>query len=105
MRKAGSGIALLASAYLAGRFWTEREPGALRGKSTLIPAPHNVRFGDVKEYSGILPDPAGSTTASDSLAEIATSDDAGTVACWAWAADQRAREATARVCEASAPSK
>lgn len=71
LRKARSGIALLTPAYLAGRFWTERELGALLGKSTLIPVLHNVTFDDVKEYSGILPDLAGFTTARDSVAEIA----------------------------------
>jgi len=71
VRKARSGIPLLTPAYLAGRFWTERELGALLGKSTLIPVLHNVSFDDVKEYSGILPDFAGFTTAHDSVAEIA----------------------------------
>lgn len=71
LRKARSGIALLTPAYLAGRFWTERELGALLGKSTLIPVLHQVTFDDVKEYSGILPDLAGFTTASDSVEEIA----------------------------------
>ena len=71
LRKARSGIALLTPAYLAGRFWTERELGALLGKSTLIPVLHNVTFDDVKEYSGILPDLAGFTTARDSIVEIA----------------------------------
>lgn len=71
LRKARSGIALLTPAYLAGRFWTERELGALLGKETLIPVLHNVTFDDVKEYSGILPDLAGFTTQRDSVAEIA----------------------------------
>ncbi len=71
LRKARSGIALLTPAYLAGRFWTERELGALLGKSTLIPVLHQVTFDDVKEFSGILPDLAGFTTASDSVDEIA----------------------------------
>lgn len=71
LRKARSGIALLTPAYLAGRFWTERELGALLGKETLIPVLHNVTFGDVREYSGILPDLAGFTTASDSVEDIA----------------------------------
>jgi hypothetical protein len=71
LRKARSGIALLTPAYLAGRFWTERELGALLGKSTLIPVLHNVTFSDVREYSGILPDLAGFTTAQDSVTEIA----------------------------------
>lgn len=71
LRKARSGIALLTPAYLAGRFWTERELGALLSKSTLIPVLHNVTFDDVRQYSGILPDLAGFTTASDSIENIA----------------------------------
>ena len=71
LRKARSGIALLTPAYLAGRFWTERELGALLSKNTLIPVLHNVTFDDVKQYSGILPDLAGFSTASDSVEEIA----------------------------------
>jgi hypothetical protein len=71
LRKARSGIALLTPAYLAGRFWTERELGALLGKDTLIPVLHHVTFEDVKQYSGILPDLAGFTTAQDSLSDIA----------------------------------
>lgn len=72
LRKARSGIALLTPAYLTGRFWTERELGALLGKETLIPVLHNVTFEDVKQYSGILPDLAGFTTAQDSIADIAS---------------------------------
>jgi len=71
LRKARSGIALLTPAYLTGRFWTERELGALLSKETLIPVLHNVTFDDVKQYSGILPDLAGFTTAQDSIADIA----------------------------------
>ena len=71
LRKARSGIALLTPAYLTGRFWTERELGALLSKSTLIPVLHNVNFDDVKEYSGILPDLAGFTTAQDTIETIA----------------------------------
>jgi hypothetical protein len=71
LRKARAGIALLTPAYLAGRFWTERELGALLSKETLIPVLHKVTFEDVKQYSGILPDLAGFTTAQNSLAEIA----------------------------------
>ena len=71
LRKARAGIALLTPAYLAGRFWTERELGALLSKETLIPVLHNVTFEDVKQYSGILPDLAGFSTASDSISDIA----------------------------------
>ena len=71
LKKAYSGIALLTPAYLAGRFWTERELGALLGKETLIPVLHNVTFEDVKEYSGILPDLAGFTTENDTVEDIA----------------------------------
>jgi len=71
LRKARSGIAILTPAYLTGRFWTERELGVLLNKQTLIPVLHNVTFDDVREYSGILPDLAGFTTAQDSIPDIA----------------------------------
>lgn len=71
LRKARSGIALLTPAYLAGRFWTERELGALLSKNTLIPVLHNVTFDDVRQYSGILPDLVGFSTTSDSIEGIA----------------------------------
>lgn len=71
LAKAHCGIALLTPAYIAGRFWTERELGPLLGKSTLIPVLHNVTFEEVKEYSGILPDLAGFETARHSVEEIA----------------------------------
>lgn len=71
LRKARSGITVLTPAYLTGRFWTERELGALLNKSTLIPVLHNVTFDDVKQYSGILPDLAGLTTQHDSVEDIA----------------------------------
>jgi hypothetical protein len=59
------------AAYLAGRFWTERELGALLNKPTLIPVLHEVTFQDVGEYSGILPDLAGFTTDRDPVRVIA----------------------------------
>ncbi len=71
LQKARSGIALLTPAYLAGRFWTERELGALLSKDTLIPVLHNCTFDDVKQYSGILPDLAGFTTEHDTVQSIA----------------------------------
>lgn len=71
LRKARTGIALLTPAYLVGRFWTERELGALLSKSTLIPVLHGVTFDEVKQYSGILPDLAGFTTERDSVTVIA----------------------------------
>lgn len=71
LRKARTGIALLTPSYLTGRFWTERELGALLNKSTLIPVLHGVTFDDVKQYSGILPDLAGFTTSHDSVTGIA----------------------------------
>ena len=71
LAKAHCGIALLTPAYIAGRFWTERELGALLGKKTLIPVLHGVTFKQVAEYSGILPDLVGFQTAEHSVAEIA----------------------------------
>ena len=66
-----SGIALLTPAYVAGRFWAERELGALLHKETLIPVLHEVTFEQVAEYGGILPDLAGFETARDSIEVIA----------------------------------
>jgi hypothetical protein len=71
LQKARAGIAVLSPAYLAGRFWTERELGALLHKETLIPVLVNCTFEDVKEFSGILPDLAGFTTDTDSVESIA----------------------------------
>lgn len=71
LRKAGAGIAVLTPAYLTGRFWTQRELGALLHKDVLIPVLEGVTFADVAEYSGILPDLAGFTTAEDDIATIA----------------------------------
>lgn len=71
LRSARCGIALLTPAYLTGRFWTERELGALLHKSMLIPVLHNVTFAEVGEYSGILPDLAGFETRRDTVEIIA----------------------------------
>ena len=71
LQKARAGVVLLTPAYVAGRFWTERELGALLGKETLIPVLHKVTFAEVKEYSGILPDLAGFETARDTVEVIA----------------------------------
>ncbi len=71
LQKARTGIVLLTPAYVAGRFWTERELGALLGKETLIPVLHNVTFEQVAEYSGILPDLAGFETSRDPVEIIA----------------------------------
>lgn len=71
LARARAGVVLLTPAYLTGRFWTERELGALLHKETLIPVLHGVTFADVAEYSGILPDLAGFTTDLDSVPAIA----------------------------------
>jgi len=71
LRSARCGIALLTAAYLTGRFWTERELGALLHKETLIPVLHGVTFDDVAQYSGIVPDLAGFETSRDSITTIA----------------------------------
>jgi len=57
--------------YLTGRFWTERELGALLHKSMLIPVLHGVSFTEMAEYSGFLPDLAGFETKRDSIEVIA----------------------------------
>jgi hypothetical protein len=71
LQKARAGVALITPAYLVGRFWTERELGALLHKETLIPVLHGVGFDQVAEYSGILPDLAGFETSRDSVEVIA----------------------------------
>lgn len=71
LQKARAGLVLLTPAYLVGRFWTERELGALLNKETLIPVLHGVDFKQVKEYSGILPDLAGFETSRDDIGLIA----------------------------------
>jgi hypothetical protein len=71
LRKARAGVVLLTPAYLVGRFWTERELGALLRKETLIPVLHGVTFKQVEEYSGILPDLAGFETERDDVYSIA----------------------------------
>jgi hypothetical protein len=71
LQKARAGIVVLTRAYLEGRFWTERELGALLHKEMLIPVLHGVAFKDVAEYSGILPDLAGFETSRDSVDVIA----------------------------------
>jgi hypothetical protein len=71
MRFARCGIALPTPAYLTGRFWTERELGALLHKSTLLPVLHNVTFEQVAEDSGILPDLGGFAPSRDSVDVIA----------------------------------
>jgi hypothetical protein len=71
LQKARAGIVLLTPAYLVGRFWTERELGALLHKEMLIPVLHGVTFEEVAEYSGILPDLAGFETSRDSVETIA----------------------------------
>ncbi len=71
LRKARAGVVLLTPAYLVGRFWTERELGALLHKETLIPVLHGATFKEVEQYSGILPDLAGFETARDDIETIA----------------------------------
>ncbi|GLW28592.1 toll/interleukin-1 receptor domain-containing protein [Actinoplanes regularis] len=71
LRLARAGVVVLTPAYLAGRFWTERELGALLHKDTVIPVLHNVTFADVRNFSAIMQDLAGFTTAEDNIPEIA----------------------------------
>ncbi len=71
LQKARAGVVLLTPAYLVGRFWTERELGALLHKETLIPVLDGVTFEQVAEYSGILPDLAGFQTSRDSIKVVA----------------------------------
>lgn len=72
LARARAGVVVLTPAYLSGRFWTQRELGALLHKDTLIPVLQGVTFANVAEYSGILPDLAGFTTERDTVDQIAT---------------------------------
>jgi hypothetical protein len=69
--RAKAGIVVLTPAFIAGRFWTERELGVLLGKPRLIPVLHKVTFEDVAKYSGILQDLAGFETRNSDVADIA----------------------------------
>ena len=71
LRLSRAGVVILTPAYLTGRFWTERELGALLHKDTVIPVLHNVTFADVNNYSAFLGDIVGFSTAEDSIATIA----------------------------------
>jgi hypothetical protein len=71
LAKARSGVVVLTPAYVTGRFWTERELGALLHKDTVVPVLHAVTFNDVSMFSGILGDLAGFSTANDSIETIA----------------------------------
>lgn len=71
LAKARAGVAVLSPAYIAGRFWTDRELGSLLHKDTLIPVLQGVTFEDVKRMSGILHDLAGFETSRDSVDLIA----------------------------------
>jgi hypothetical protein len=71
LAKARSGVVVLTPAYIAGRFWTERELGALLHKNAVIPVLHSVTFADVATYSCILSDLAGFTTEADAVETIA----------------------------------
>jgi hypothetical protein len=68
---ARSGVVVLTPAFIAGRFWTERELAVLLNKPTLVPVLHGVTWADVRDFSGILPDLAGFSTARDSVRVIA----------------------------------
>ncbi len=94
LRTARCGVALLTAAYLAGRFWTERELGALLHKETLIPVLHGVTFSQVAEYSGILPDLAGFETRLDTV-DIIAEKIAAAVLGYSWCGARSAGRAVA----------
>ena len=67
---ARAGVVVLTPAYLAGRFWTQRQLGALLPKDTLIPVLHSVTFAGVAEYRHPAR-PGWLHPARDTVAEIA----------------------------------
>lgn len=68
---AEGGVVVLTPAYLTGRFWVERELGALLHKRTVVPVLHGVTFDEVGNYSSFLQDLLGFTTDNNTPAEIA----------------------------------
>lgn len=71
LRSSRCGIVLLTPAYAAGRFWTERELGALLHNETLIPLLYGFTLYVVVEYGGIISDLAGFETPRDDVTLIA----------------------------------
>lgn len=71
IRDAHAGVVVLTPAFLAGRFWTDRELGALLHKETVIPVAHGVSFEQISNFSAFLPDLHGFSTERDPVAEIA----------------------------------
>lgn len=66
------GVILITSAFLTGRYWTEREMGALiSSRRRVIPVLDGVTFDDLSRYSPLLSDLVGLTTERDGLDDIA----------------------------------
>jgi hypothetical protein len=65
------GVALRTRAFLTGRFWVERDLGALLSKETLISALHNVTFTDPRDYSESFPTTPASRPLAAQLYRVA----------------------------------
>lgn len=71
LARSRAGIVVVTPAYLAGRFWPERELGALLHKDIVVPVLHNVTFEQLGDVSPFLADTKGFTTAGEDPAGIA----------------------------------
>jgi hypothetical protein len=66
------GVILITPKFLDGRYWTERETGALTvTRRRIIPVLDGVGFEDLSRYSPLLADLVGLTTETDGLDGIA----------------------------------
>jgi hypothetical protein len=66
------GVVLITPAFLEGRYWTERELGALiSSRRRVIPILDGVTFDDLARYSPLLADLVGLTTETAALGDIA----------------------------------
>lgn len=66
------GVVLITRAFLEGRYWTERELGAMiGGRRRVIPVLDGISFDDLTHYSPLLADFVGLSTERADLGEIA----------------------------------
>jgi hypothetical protein len=66
------GVIFITPAFLEGRYWTEREMGALIAtRRRVIPVLDDVTFDDLARYSPLLADLVGLTTETEGLDDIA----------------------------------
>lgn len=66
------GVVLVTETLIEGRYWTEKEIGALfSGRRRIIPILEGVTFDDLGAYSPLLADAKGLSTEYEGIGEIA----------------------------------